>query len=144
CQAIGKKANRQTFSIGVGIQPGINPMTEEKNFELAEDEIEFGLGIHGEPGMEKLKMCDAHTLVNKMAMALLNELDKFEEKQLVVCINGLGSTTHLELYTVNFELNKILQEHQFIVVDTEIGCICTTQEMAGFSLTTQVLTDDLI
>lgn len=143
CRQIGEKANRQIFSIGVGIKPGINPMTGEKNFELADDEIEFGLGIHGEAGMEKIKMCDAHTLVAKMAAVLLEELEALEGKRLAVCINGLGSTTHLELYTINFELNQILRHHHFRVADTQIGCICTTQEMAGFSITAQLLTDDL-
>lgn len=143
CLRVGESANQRIFSIGVGISPGTNPVNGQKNFELADDEIEFGLGIHGEPGIERMKMLDAKSLVQRMVDKLLVELMLFEEKEVIVCINGLGATTHLELYTVNHEVDKLLREKNFNVYDTVVGSICTTQEMAGFSITVQVLTEEL-
>lgn len=143
CLQVGQKANDRIFSIGIGIGPGTNPLNGEYNFVLEDNEIEFGLGIHGEPGIEKMAMADAHTLVKKMFDAILPELSAVPEKEVVVCVNGLGSTTAMELYIVNNELNQLLENEAYQVYDTVIGSICTTQEMAGFSITVQSLDEEL-
>ena len=143
CHEVGKKANERTFSIGVGIQPGTNPLNGKKNFDLKEDEIEFGLGIHGEPGLAKMKLIPAKDLVAKMYICLSKELMEYSEKNVIVYINGLGATTMLELYTITKEIHQLLEGKGYCVHDTVVGNICTTQEMAGFSITIQVLDEEL-
>ncbi|MBV7392352.1 dihydroxyacetone kinase subunit DhaK [Enterococcus sp. ALS3] len=143
CHQLGQLANKRTLSIGVGIAPGTNPMNGKANFELAEDEIEFGLGIHGEPGLERMKLLPARELVEKMFVALEGELATYPEKEVIVCVNGLGSTTMMELYIINNEIQQLLSQKGLKTVDTVIGNICTTQEMAGFSITIQSLNQEL-
>nr|WP_242550431.1 dihydroxyacetone kinase subunit DhaK [Enterococcus sp. MJM16] len=143
CVRIGKEANEKIFSIGVGIASGTNPMNGKKNFDLAEDEIEFGLGIHGEPGIEKMKIVGAEELTNRMYDVVKQEVEETGEKEVIICINGLGSTTCLELYIVNNEVNKRLISEGYTIHDTLIGSVCTTQEMAGFSITIQAVTSEL-
>lgn len=143
CYQIGLAANSRTFSLGVGIEPGTNPINGKKNFELAANEIEFGLGIHGEPGIEKMPLVSAHKLVGKMMARLLLELQDYAEQELLVCVNGLGATTMMELYIVNKEVSQLLQQAGYHVSDTVVDSICTTQEMAGFSITLHVLNEEL-
>ena len=140
---VTQKASDQIFSMGVALSPGTNPDTGETTFTLADDEIELGMGIHGEPGMERTKLVSADELTEKLIEKLLFESSIKENDEVSVLINGLGSTTLLELLIVNRKVAQILNEKNIKVHDMDANSYCTTQEMGGFSISLLKLDDEL-
>lgn len=134
CARIAEKANQSISSIGVGIAPFINPINQQENFHLGPEEIEFGLGIHGEPGIKKTNMQPANELVDELFNLLVVEQNLSDQTELIVMVNGMGSTTLMELYIVNNRLAERLNHTKVTVIQTLVGNYCTTQEMAGFSI----------
>lgn len=143
CKRVSEKANHNLRSIGIGLTPGTNPMNGNPNFELPDDEVEFGIGIHGEPGILRTSMETADELTDKMAALLFEDIDLHVGDSVVVCINGLGSTTLMELYIVNRRFQMLLKERGVDVYDTQVGNFCTTQEMGGFSISVMLLDKEL-
>src|SRR5699024_4805474 len=141
--SVTQKAADQTFSIGVALTPGSIPDTGKPTFELGEDEIEFGMGIHGEPGIERTKMMEADELVSKIVDILMEESDLQENDEVVLLINGLGSTTLLEQFIVNRKVNELFSKSKVKIYDTEVNSHCTTQEMGGLSISIMKLDDEL-
>ncbi|MEH7306048.1 dihydroxyacetone kinase subunit DhaK [Neobacillus drentensis] len=140
---VTQKANDQTFSIGVALAPGSIPGATEPPYTLGDDEIEVGMGIHGEPGMERTKMMPADELTDKLMEKLLVESNIVPGDEVAVLVNGLGSTTLMELLIVNRRVAQILEEKEIVAFDMEVNSYCTTQEMAGFSITLLKLDDEL-
>jgi len=138
-----EKARDNTRSIGIALAPGTLPTTGKKTFELGEDEIEIGMGAHGEKGVFRGKMKPARELV-KMMMDLLFEDGEYEEgDEVCVLINGMGSTTYGELCLAYKEVNEYLKRRGVKVYSVDIGNFLTTQEMAGFSITLFLLDEEL-
>jgi dihydroxyacetone kinase len=140
---VASKANDQTASIGVALSPGTIPGETKSTFTIAEDEIEFGMGIHGEPGIKTAKMMSADELTVEMMDLLLADIELKSNDEVVVLVNGLGSTTLLELFIVNNKVSKLLNEKEIRVLDMDVNSYCTTQEMGGFSITIMKLDDEL-
>lgn len=140
---ITQKASDQTFSIGVALSPGIIPDSGEPTFTLAEDEIELGMGIHGEPGMKRTKIMEANHLVDKMMKIILKEGQIHQGDEVCVLVNGLGSTTLMELFIVNRRVAQCLDEKGIKIHDMDVNSYCTTQEMGGFSITLLKIDDEL-
>lgn len=140
---ITEKARDNINTIGLATAPGSIPGLDKPTFELGEDEIEFGMGLHGERGIERTKMKPANELVDRMYDELKKEMGLTESDEIAVLVNGLGSTTLLELNTVYFELNKHLTADRLVVHDAEVKSFCTCQEMGGFSITILRLDDEL-
>jgi len=140
---ITEKARDNINTIGLATAPGSIPGLDKPTFELNENEIEFGMGLHGEPGIERTTMKPAGELVDRMYKELKNEMGLTEKDEVAVLVNGLGSTTLLELNTVYYELNKHLKKDKLTIHDAEIKCYCTCQEMGGFSITILRLDDEL-
>jgi|TARA_B110000037_G_scaffold157221_1_gene177389 dihydroxyacetone kinase-like protein len=137
-------ACNNTRSIGVAMKPGSIPATGVPTFELPDDEIEFGMGAHGEQGAERIKMTTADTLVPIMMDKLLaDDLELNAGDEIVLLINSLGVTTMTELLIVNKEAKKILRGKGIVVHDTIVGHKLTCQEMAGFSITLTKLDAEL-
>jgi dihydroxyacetone kinase len=132
---IAQKASDSTRSIGVALSPGSIPSTGKPNFTLPEDEIEFGMGIHGEPGVKRTKLMKADDLAETMMTYLLEDLPFNKGDEVCVLVNGLGSTTMMELLIVNRKVTEILHEHGISIHDTDVNSYCTTQEMSGVSIT---------
>lgn len=132
---VTQKANDHTFSIGVALSPGSIPGAEEPPYTLADDEIEVGMGIHGEPGMERTKMMPADELTDMLMETLLTESKIQAGDEVCVLVNGLGSTTLMELFIVNRRVAQILDEKGIKAYDMDVNSYCTTQEMGGFSIT---------
>lgn len=141
--AVTQKANSHTYSIGVALSPGTIPDSGEPTFTLADDEIELGMGIHGEPGMERKKLMPADELTNQLMEKLLNESKLTSGEEVSVLINGLGSTTLMELFIVNRKVAQILDEKGIGIHDMDVNNYCTTQEMGGFSISLLKLDDEL-
>jgi dihydroxyacetone kinase-like protein len=140
---ITEKARDNTRSIGVAVAAGSIPETGEPTFELPEDEIEIGMGLHGELGVSREKMLTADALVEKMMDKLLVDLPFRKGDEICLLINDLGSTTMMELLIVNRKVRGVLRQKKIAVYDTVIGSYCTCQEMAGFSITLMNLDDEL-
>jgi len=136
-------ARDYTRSMGVAVAAGFFPETGEPTFELPDDEIEIGLGLHGEPGVSRSKMMTADEVTEKMLSRILPDLPFLESDEVCVLINNLGSTTMAELLIINRRVHKILNEYGLKIFDTLIGTFCTSQEMAGFSITLMKLDEEL-
>lgn len=140
---VAEKARDNINTIGLATSPGTLPGNDKPTFELLEDEIEFGMGLHGEPGIERTKMKPANELVKRMYAELKEEMGLQREDEVAVLVNGLGSTPLLELNIVYNELNKHLEEDGVIIHDAEVKTYCTCMEMGGFSITLLKLDDEI-
>ncbi len=132
---ITEKARDNTNTIGLATSPGTLPGNEHPTFEIADDEMEFGMGLHGEPGIERTKMMPCSDMVDRMYRELKTEMELKEGDEVAVLVNGLGSTPLLELNLVYFELFKKMQKDGLNVYDAEVKTYCTCMEMGGFSIT---------
>ncbi|WP_180994402.1 dihydroxyacetone kinase subunit DhaK [Bacillus sp. Marseille-P3661] len=140
---IAQKASDSIRTVGIALTPGTLPNTGLPTFTLGEDEMEFGMGIHGEPGVQRTKMLTADELTDKMMDYIIEDLPFTEGAEVCVLVNGLGSTTPMELMIVNRRISHILAEQNIKTYDTQIGNFCTTQEMGGISITLLKLDDEL-
>lgn len=140
---VAQKARDNINTIGLATAPGSIPGLNKPTFELGEDEIEFGMGLHGEPGIERTNMKPANELVDRMYRELKEEMELKSGEEVAVLVNGLGSTTLLELNIVYHDLDKKLKEDNIQVHDAEIKNYCTCQEMGGFSITLLKLDEEL-
>lgn len=129
-------------SMGMAISPCTVPAAGKHGFTLAEDEIEIGIGIHGEPGTNREKILSANEAAKKLLDTILSDID-YSGREVVVLINGMGSTPLMELYIINNFVQDYLKEKGIIVYDTMVGNFMTAIEMAGFSLTLLRLDDDM-
>jgi dihydroxyacetone kinase-like protein len=137
------KARDNTRSMGVSISAGSIPETGEPTFELGEDEIEIGMGLHGEAGVWRKNMAPADELVEDMVNRIAADLPFEAGDEVCLLVNDLGATTWMELLIVNRMVHQVLERKAIRVYDTIVGSYCTCQEMAGFSLTMMRLDEEL-
>jgi dihydroxyacetone kinase-like protein len=130
-------------SIGVAIAPGSHPQTGAPTFELPDDAMEFGMGLHGEPGVKRVARMGAHESVHVMLPYLVDDLHLCTGDSVVVLVNGLGSTTLLEQYVVNKDIAEELHNRGINVRQTLVGSYSTCQEMAGISISFLKLDKDI-
>ena len=140
---ITEKARDNTNTIGLATSPGTLPGNEKPTFEIADDEMEFGMGLHGEPGIERTKMMPCSEMVDRMYHELKAEMNLKEGDEIAVLVNGLGSTPLLELNLVYYELYKRMHKDGLKVYDAEVKTYCTCMEMGGFSITFLKLDEEL-
>ena len=134
-KALCEQVNAQGRSLGVALSSCTVPAAGKPTFELGADEIEFGIGIHGEPGRERIKQLTATELTQKMLAALLPDLGLGGGEDLLVMVNGMGGTPLVELYIIYNELSKILASKDIRVVGKLVGNYITSLEMQGCSIT---------
>ncbi len=132
-----------TRSMGVGTYPPIIPATGKKSFTLAEDEMEIGVGHHGEPGIRKEKIKSADEVVTFLMGRIIEDLPFESGDKVSVLINGMGATPPQELYIVNRKVSEILDRYKIEKVITYVGEYFTSLEMAGFSITLTRLDETL-
>ena len=131
---IAGEARDNTYSIGVAVAPGTLPGNDKPTFELAENELEYGVGIHGEPGIERTTMKPCSEIVSRLYRELKEEMHLLQGEEICVLVNGLGATPLVSLNLVYLELYKLLKEDQIMIYDADVKQYCTTMEMAGFSI----------
>ena len=131
---VATKARDNTRSLSVAFRPGSMPETGEPTFAIADDEIEIGMGGHGEKGVETHKMMSADALVEIMMRRVVGDFPLKWGDRVAVLVNDLGATTMMELLIVNRRVRQVLSEQGVTVFDTWLGPYSTTQEMAGFSV----------
>jgi dihydroxyacetone kinase-like protein len=130
-----KAVNAATRTLAVALRPCTIPTTGQPLFALSDDELIIGPGVHGEPGPEgPLKMMNANALMDIVAQRVLEDGDFIEGDEVLVCLNGSGATTLMELFILYNRLDEILKSKGIQPYRPLIGNYLTTQEMAGFSL----------
>ena len=137
------KARDNVRSMGVALTAGSIPETGKRTFELPDDEIEIGMGGHGEPGVLRQKLMPADAIADLMMEMILKDLPFRGGDEVALLLNNLGATTMMELLIVNRRVRKILAEAGIKVYHTDIGAYLTVQEMAGMSITLLRLDEEL-
>ena len=141
--AAAQKAADACRTIGVALTPCTVPESGRASFEIAETEIEFGMGIHGEPGIWRGPLKSADALTDEMLDLLLPELDMAKGTSMAVLVNSLGATPHEELFIVYRRVAEVLAGRGIRIVMPLIGRYATSMEMTGMSLTLMTLDNEL-
>jgi triose/dihydroxyacetone kinase / FAD-AMP lyase (cyclizing) len=142
-KAVAEKAAANVRSIGIALTSCTVPASGSPTFELNEDEIEYGVGIHGEPGIKREKMATADELAQRMIDDLFKDLDVEDSSEIAVLVNGFGGTPQQELYLFNNAVVKILSGKEIRINRTFVGNYMTSIDMAGLSLTVMKLDEEL-
>lgn len=142
-KAVAEKTVANVRSIGMALTPCIVPAAGEPSFELNENEMEIGIGIHGEPGIERKAIATADEIATELTENILDDMNLSSGEEVAVMINGLGSTPEMELYVVNKKVHEILKDKGINVYDTFVGEFMTSLEMAGCSVTLLKVDDEL-
>jgi dihydroxyacetone kinase-like protein len=140
---VARKVNENGRSFGVAFTSAWTPASPTPTFEIGPDEMEFGVGIHGEPGRRREKVRPAAEIVAQMAEAILGDLDAPSGSNVLAFVNGLGGTPTIELYVIYNELAKQLKARSLTATRSLVGDYITSLEMAGASITLLKLDDEL-
>jgi dihydroxyacetone kinase-like protein len=138
-----RQVNGHGRSMGVALTACITPGSGEPSFDLPEDEVEIGIGIHGEPGRFREKMGPASAIVDRLATAIVEDLPYESGDKVLAFVNGMGGTPLIELYIVFRELKRFLDDKGITIERHLIGNYITSLEMAGCSITLLRLDDEL-
>ena len=140
---IARKVNAQGRSFGVALTSCATPAAGSPTFDIGVDEMEFGVGIHGEPGRRREKVRSAADIVDEVTATILADLDPPAGTPLLAFVNGLGGTPLIELYLVYNELARQLADRGLTIERNLVGNYITSLEMAGFSITLLALDAEL-
>lgn len=140
---VANKANDYTRTMGVGLTPCSLPQTGKPSFELEENEMEIGLGHHGEPGVEKGTLQSADKVVSRLVYDILEDMPIDSSEKVAVLVNGLGSTTRMELYIMFRKVEQILKTKGIEIYKSFVGDYSTSLEMGGASVTLMKLDEEL-
>lgn len=140
---VANKANDNTLSMGVGLSPCSLPQTGKPSFEIGEDEMEVGLGHHGEPGIRKAKLDTADNVTDELLNTILGEMELNKGDDVAVLVNGLGSTSRMELLIMFRRVEQVLSEKGINIHRSYVGDYITSLEMGGSSITLTKLDDEL-
>lgn len=141
-QAVAQKVIDNVRTMGAAIEPCTVPAAGKPGFELAEDEMEVGIGIHGEPGTHREKILTADEITDKLLAQILADID-YTGSEVAVMINSSGATPLMELFIINNRVADVLAEKGVKVYKTFVGEFMTSIEMAGFSISLLKLDDQL-
>jgi dihydroxyacetone kinase-like protein len=139
-----RKVNANGRSMGMALTSCAVPAAGKPTFEMGDDEMEIGIGIHGEPGRERMKVKTAKEIVGMMAEAILSDLPFKSGDQVIAMVNGMGGTPLIELYLVYNELNEICKGKGVTIARRLVGNYITSLEMAGCSITLVKADDELL
>jgi len=142
-QALGKEVNERTRSMGVALTSCTVPAAGKPTFDIGADEMEMGVGIHGEPGRRRVKLASADAIASEMMGAILDDLAPKRGTEAVLLVNGFGGSPAMELYLMCNAANKILAGRGVKPARTLVGSYVTSLEMAGCSLTVSLVDDRL-
>ncbi|HWO59157.1 MAG TPA: dihydroxyacetone kinase subunit DhaK [Umezawaea sp.] len=144
CEALARKVIGQVRSMGLALAAGTVPHAGEPGFTLADDEIELGIGIHGEPGRRRVKIGTADEMVESLLDPILVDLPFTEGDRVLLFTNGMGGTPLIELYLAHGIAERLLAERGIVVERRLVGPFVTSLEMQGMSLTLLKLDDELV
>jgi dihydroxyacetone kinase-like protein len=138
-KALGDEINRRTRSMGVALSPCTVPAAGRPNFTLADDEMEMGVGIHGEPGRRRVKLASANAIAEELVGAILKDLAPKPGSEVLLLVNGFGATPLIELYLMVNSARRILDGAGIKAVRFLTGSYVTSLDMAGVSITVSAL-----
>ncbi len=139
CAELGVEVNEKTRSLGVALTSCTVPAAGTPTFTLASDEMEMGVGIHGEPGRRRVKMASADVIADEIVSAIHNDLDRPASGDVLLFVNGFGGTPTIELYLMYNAARQILEKRGLAVARSLVGSYVTSLEMAGCSITITML-----
>jgi phosphoenolpyruvate---glycerone phosphotransferase subunit DhaK len=140
---LGRRVNANGRSMGMALTPCITPGSGEPSFELADDEVEIGIGIHGEPGRFREHIGPASQIAERLMTPIVEDLPFSSGDKVLAFVNGMGGTPLIELYVVYAEVAKLAQEHGLQIERNLIGNYITSLEMQGCSITLVKLDDEM-
>src|SRR5437762_6163451 len=138
-----RRVNANGRSMGMALTSCTVPAAGKPTFELGDDEMEIGIGIHGEPGRERMKLAPSAEIVEKLTVPIVEDLPFEQGDQVLAFVNGMGGTPLIELYIVYNDLSRFLGERGITITRNLIGPYITSLEMAGCSITLLKLDDEL-
>ena len=142
-EAIADKVNKNVRTMGVALTSCIPPAKGTPIFDLGDDEMEVGVGIHGEPGRRREKITNADAITEELFEAVAKDVPFNSGDRVAIMVNGLGGTPITELYVMYAKAHELAEKSGFTVVRNYVGEYCTSLEMAGASLTILKLDDQL-
>jgi dihydroxyacetone kinase-like protein len=134
CKTVAERIRDNTRSLGMALTSCANPVTGETMFELPDDELEIGMGVHGEVGMGRQKLASADNLIDLMLPPIIDDLPFNAGDEVLVLLNNSGSMTLMELFILYRRLSEQLNAAGIKIYKSWIGSYATTQEMAGFAI----------
>ncbi|WP_448149919.1 bifunctional sugar-binding transcriptional regulator/dihydroxyacetone kinase subunit DhaK [Labrys miyagiensis] len=143
CEAVTRKANARTFTMGVALEPCSLPQTRRHNFEMGPDDIEFGMGIHGERGVTREKMMTADEITDRVMDRVFSEMKPAQGDRVAVLVNSFGATPLMELYILFRRVEQRLRAKGIEIEANWIGHYCTSLDMAGASISVLHLDPEL-
>jgi phosphoenolpyruvate---glycerone phosphotransferase subunit DhaK len=142
-KSLGDRVNAATRSIGIALTSCTVPAAGKPTFDLAEDEMEVGVGIHGEPGRRRVKLRPAAEIAAEMVNAITADLGERMRGEIILLINGFGATPLSELYLMYDAVRKLLEPAGAVAARSIVGNFVTSLDMAGCSVTVTVLDDEM-
>jgi dihydroxyacetone kinase-like protein len=143
CKALGERVIERTASMGVAFTSCTVPAAGTATFHVGDDEMEVGVGIHGEPGRRRARLASADTISGELLETIIDDLEPAKGAELLVLVNGLGGTPLGELYLLFNSARRWLESKGLRITRSLIGNVTTSLEMAGASLTLCVLDDEI-
>jgi len=140
---VTRKAVAGSRSLGVALSSCTLPATGKEIFDLPDGKMEVGMGLHGEPGVERTELATADATVERIVPRIVEDLPYRRGDRILLVINGYGATTRMEMFIVNRKVRAMLSELGIHVYATEVGEFCTSQEMKGVSVTFFRLDEEL-
>jgi dihydroxyacetone kinase-like protein len=143
CEAATRKANARTYTVGVALEPCSMPQTRRHNFEIGPDDIEFGMGIHGEPGVIREKMISADEITDRVMDRIFAEMKPASGDRVAVLVNSFGATPLMELYILFRRVEQRLSAKGIKIEANWVGHYCTSLDMVGASISILHLDQEL-
>jgi dihydroxyacetone kinase-like protein len=143
CEELARRVNSQTRSLGVALTSCTVPAAGKPTFEIGDDEMEMGVGIHGEPGRQRVQLMPADAIAAEMVDAITTDLGALSGTAVLMLVNGFGGTPAMELYLMYDAAARLLGGKGLNIERSLVGNYCTSLDMAGCSLTVTVLDDEL-
>ena len=142
-KAMAEKIVKNIKSMGMATKACINPISGKESFDLSEEDMEIGVGIHGEPGVKQEKIKTADEISKELLDHILDDFENLDG-DFVLMVNGMGQTTEMELFIVNNFASDYLKEKNINIKKTLLGNFMTSMDMAGFSLTLFKVDDEIL
>ncbi|QSG05679.1 dihydroxyacetone kinase subunit DhaK [Halapricum desulfuricans] len=130
-------------TMGTALTSCVTPEKGEPTFDLGEDEIELGIGIHGEPGTERVDIMPADEIAEELTGEVVEDLDPDAGDEVVTIVNGMGGTPLMELFVLNRKVQELMDDHDLEVWDAMVGDYMTSLDMMGASITVATVDDEL-
>lgn len=144
CQALAERVSQASGTMGVALSSCTVPAAGKATLQMGADEMEMGVGIHGEPGTKRVALAPADAIAQEMVETICQSIQPQAGDELIVLLNGMGGTPLMELYLMHHAVTKLCAERGLRVARSLVGNFCTSLEMAGCSITLTVADAEMI